>query len=62
MAYIARQIGVNPTGVQILPYNKDTYARHQRAILSHFECTPFSAVAVSLQSTKLCPWFACSFE
>ena len=34
--YVARQIGVDPSEVFIESYSKDTYARHQRAILSYF--------------------------
>jgi hypothetical protein len=36
--FVARQIGVNASEVQLDSYSKETYARHQRLILSHFGC------------------------
>ena len=39
--YVAWQIGVNPAEVTIESYSKETYARHQRAILGYFGCSPF---------------------
>ena len=43
--YVARQIGVNPAEVTIETYSKETYARHQRAILGYFGCSPFDEPA-----------------
>ncbi len=43
--YVARQIGVNPSEVLIESYSKETYARHQRAILSYFGYSPFDEAA-----------------
>jgi hypothetical protein len=62
MEYIARQIGVNPAEVQIKAYNKDTYARHQRVILSHFGCTPFNAVAASFTANEIAPLVRVQFR
>src|SRR5512143_4010859 len=35
IAYVARQLGVNPSAVCVEHYSKETFARHQRLILSH---------------------------
>lgn len=43
--YVAWQIGVNPAEVAIESYSKETYARHQRAILGYFGCSPFDEPA-----------------
>jgi hypothetical protein len=43
--YVARQIGVNPADVCIGAYSKETYARHQRAILSYSGCSPSDEAA-----------------
>ena len=43
--FVARQIGVNPGEVRQEAYGKETYARHQRWILSHFGCCPFDEAA-----------------
>ena len=45
IGYVARQIGVNPADVCIGAYSKETYARHQRAILGYFGCSPFDEAA-----------------
>lgn len=46
--YVARQIGVDPSEVFIESYSKETYARHQRAILSYFGYSPFDEAAKTL--------------
>ncbi len=43
--YVAHQIGVIPAEVNIETYRKETYARHQRAILEYFACAPFDEAA-----------------
>ncbi|MEN9898584.1 MAG: hypothetical protein RLZZ66_2233 [Pseudomonadota bacterium] len=46
--YVARQIGINPFEVFIESYSKETYARHQRVILSYFGYSPFDEVAKTI--------------
>ena len=46
--YVARQIGINPSEVFIESYSKETYARHQRVILSYFGYSPFDEVAKTI--------------
>ena len=46
--YVARQIGINPSEVCIESYSKETYARHQRAILSYFGYSPFDEAAKTI--------------
>ena len=46
--YVARQIGVDPSEVFIESYSKETYARHQRVILSYFGYSPFDEVAKTI--------------
>jgi TnpA family transposase len=43
--FVARQIGVSAGEVQLDSYSKETCARHQRLILSHFGCSPFDEAA-----------------
>lgn len=43
--YVAHQIGVNPAEVRVVTYDKATYIRHQRTILSCFGYGPFDEVA-----------------
>ena len=43
--FVAQQIGAEPGEVQQETYGKETYARHQRWILSHFGCSPFDEAA-----------------
>ena len=40
IAYVARQLSVNPSEVCVEHYSKETFARHQRLILSHFVNMP----------------------
>ena len=51
--YVARQIGVNPSEVFIESYSKETYARHQRAILSYFGYSPFDEVAKTIITNEI---------
>ena len=51
--YVARQIGVNPSEVFIESYSKETYARHQRAILSYFGYSPFDEAAKTLITNEI---------
>jgi len=51
--YVARQIGVDPSEVFIESYSKETYARHQRAILSYFGYSPFDAAAKTLITNEI---------
>lgn len=43
--YVANQIGVDPTEVRVDSYSKETFSRHQRAILHYFGCSPFDKAA-----------------
>ena len=43
--YVARQIGINTDEICIEDYSKETYARHQRAILEYFGYTTFDQFA-----------------
>jgi len=52
--YVAHQIGVNPSEVFIESYSKETYARHQRAILSYFGYSPFDEAAKTIIVLKYC--------
>lgn len=51
--YVAHQIGVNPSEVFIESYSKETYARHQRAILSYFGYSPFDEAAKTLITNEI---------
>ena len=51
--YVARQIGVDPSEVFIESYSKETYARHQRAILSYFGYSPFDEAAKTLITNEI---------
>ena len=43
--YVARQIGVSPDEICLADYSRETYARHQRAILECFGYTSFDQSA-----------------
>jgi len=60
--FVARQIGVNPGEVRQEAYGKETYARHQRWILSHFGCCRLMRRRRSSPPTKSQRWFACSSD
>lgn len=51
--YVARQIGINPSEVCIESYSKETYARHQRAILSYFGYSPFDEAAKAIITNEI---------
>ncbi|MBD9363791.1 Tn3 family transposase [Methylomonas fluvii] len=51
--YVARQIGVDPSEVFIKSYSKETYARHQRAILSYFGYCPFDEAAKTIITNEI---------
>ena len=51
--YVARQIGVDPSEVFIKSYSKETYARHQRAILSYFGYSPFDEAAKTIITNEI---------
>lgn len=51
--YVARQIGLDPANVNVDAFGKETYARHQRLILSHFGCSPFDEEARILTTNEL---------
>jgi TnpA family transposase len=53
--YVARQIGVNPAEVRVKAYSKETYARHQRMILSYFGCRPFDKAARTFTASEIVP-------
>ncbi|MDD2725394.1 MAG: DUF4158 domain-containing protein [Methylovulum sp.] len=53
--YVARQIGVDPSEVFIESYSKETYARHQRAILGYFGYSPFDETAKTLITNEGSP-------
>jgi TnpA family transposase len=53
--YVARQIGEIPAEVHVKDYNKDTYARHQRAILKYFGCRPFDEEAQAFTAGEIAP-------
>lgn len=43
--YVARQLDVFSGEVRVEDYSKETYTRHQRAILDYFGCGPFDEAA-----------------
>lgn len=43
--YVARQLDVLPGEVRVEDYSKETYTRHQSAILDYFGCGPFDETA-----------------
>jgi hypothetical protein len=43
--YVAHQVGVNPVEVLVDAYDRATYFRHQRVILSYFGYSPFDEAA-----------------
>jgi TnpA family transposase len=43
--YVARQLDIFPSEVRVEDYSKETYTRHQRAILDYFGCGPFEEAA-----------------
>ncbi|MBA2726574.1 MAG: DUF4158 domain-containing protein, partial [Parachlamydiaceae bacterium] len=45
--YVGHQIGINPDEIGIDDYHKQTYTRHQHAILEYFGYTPFDKSAKS---------------
>jgi hypothetical protein len=51
--FVARQIGVNAGELQLDTYSKETCARHQRLILSHFGCSPFDEAARGFAAAEL---------
>jgi hypothetical protein len=51
--YVARQLEVNPSEVCVEDYSKETYTRHQRAILDHFGFQPFDEIATIFTITEL---------
>jgi Domain of unknown function (DUF4158) len=51
--YVARQIGIDPAEVFIKSYSKETYSRHQRAILSYFGYSPFDEAAKSIITNEI---------
>ncbi len=51
--YVARQIGVDPSEVFIKSYSKETYARHQRAILNYFGYSPFDEAAKTIITNEI---------
>ena len=53
--YVARQIGVNSAKVRVEAYSKETYARHQRVILSYFGCNPFDEAALVFTASEIAP-------
>jgi hypothetical protein len=60
--YVARQIGVNPSEVCIGSYSKETYARHQRAILSYFGYSPFDEAAKTLITNEIAALICVQFQ
>jgi hypothetical protein len=53
IAYVARQIGVDPLQIRIGAYSKESCARHQRMILSHFGFAPFDKAAGILAAGEI---------
>ena len=53
IAYVARLIGVDPSGVCIEDYSKETYARHQRLILRYFGFGPFDEAAITFAAGEI---------
>ena len=51
--YVARQIGIDPAEVFIKSYSKETYSRHQRAILRYFGYSPFDEAAKSIITNEI---------
>jgi TnpA family transposase len=53
IAYVAQQIGVDPVEVRIDAYSKESYARHQREILSYFGFAPFDKAATAFAAGEI---------
>jgi Domain of unknown function (DUF4158) len=53
--YVARQIGVNLADVNVATYSRETYARHQRAILKYFGCKQFDEEARAFIADEIAP-------
>jgi len=51
--YVAHQIGVNPVEVRVDAYDRVTYFRHQRAILSYFGYSPFDEIAKTVITDEI---------
>ncbi len=51
--YVARQISINPNEVCTETYSRETYARHQRAILEYFVYSPFDQSAKVFTASEI---------
>lgn len=51
--YVAHQVGVNPVEVRVDAYDRATYFRHQRVILSYFGYSPFDETAKTVITDEI---------
>ena len=53
IAFVAEQLGLTASEVQLAAYSKVTYLRHQHLILQYFGCSPFDTAAKAFTAREI---------